>query len=47
MDRPISFVVGYFKKINAFLVYAKVYAFMQVFTISGVYIKAFGNWKIT
>jgi len=45
LDLQISSLVGYFKKANAFLVYA-IYAFMKLFTINGVDINAFGKLKM-
>ena len=41
LELTISSLVGYFKKTNAFLVYA--ICFLE--TVHGVNIKAFGNWK--
>ena len=44
MDLKIPSLVSDFKKTNAFLVYAT--AIMKLFTINGVYVKAFGKLKM-
>ena len=45
LDLQISSLVSSFKKINAFLVHI-IYALMKLFTLNGVYIKAFGKLKM-
>lgn len=40
----ISFVVGYFKNISAFSIY---FHKIVLDKINGVYMKVFGNWKMT
>ena len=45
MDFKISLLVGYFKQTNAFLVYAPC-PFIKLFTINGVYTKAFGKLRM-
>ena len=44
MDFQVASLVGSFKKTNRFLV--PLYALMKLFTINGVYIKAFGKLKM-
>ena len=44
LDLQISCLVGSFKKINAFL--STLYALTKLFTLNGVYIKAFGKLKM-
>ena len=44
LDLQVASLVGSFKKTNPFLV--PLYALMKLFTINGVYIKAFGKLKM-
>ena len=45
LDLQISSIVGCFKKTNAFLVHF-IYVLMKLFTLNGVYIKAYDKLKM-
>ena len=47
LDLQISSVVGYFKNISAFPVNAIYFGQIVLNKINGVYMKVFGNWKMT